>query len=93
MVFNVKPVGGISESGGLVEISQIAPQVWVVYDTLLVTLNCYRRQSTASHNITRRIVLALSPSFQHNMQKNVKKKGSGVHVGMWLELCYSTMYA
>ena len=38
VVLNVESVGCVSESRGLVEISQVAPQVGVVYDTLLVTL-------------------------------------------------------
>ena len=43
VVLNVESISGISKSRGLVEISQVAPQVGVVYDTLLVTLkNNYR---------------------------------------------------
>ena len=38
VVLNVESISGVSKSRGLVEISQVAPQVGVVYDTLLVTL-------------------------------------------------------
>ena len=38
VVLNVESVSCVSKSRGLVEISQVAPQVGVVYDTLLVTL-------------------------------------------------------
>ena len=44
-MLNVESIGGVSESRSLVEISQIAPQVGVVYDTLLVTLHLIIEQS------------------------------------------------
>lgn len=49
MMFNVESVGGVSKAGSLVEVSQVAPQVGVVDDTLLVALNYKIEYSVSQH--------------------------------------------